>query len=173
MLTEISGDLLDVRNGIICHQVNYYGVMGGGVAAAIADKLLSAEQYAAYSDYCKQAGRTALGNVQFLVCAPGLVVANMFCQDEALARTGGDFCITDYDLMHACFKRVRDLAQVTGLTVYAPRNIGCGIAGGDWGTVRQIIQDVFGDSSVEMVIVSREAENGRAQELHSRDARPV
>lgn len=159
MLTEITGDLLSVRSGIICHQVNYYGVMGGGVAAAIADNILSAEQYAAYSLYCKQAGRTALGTVQFLGCAPGLVVANMFCQDEALARSGG-FCITDYELMRKCFTRVRNFAQIQNMTVYVPRNIGCGIAGGDWETVKQIMQDVFADSTVSAVIVSREAAHG-------------
>ena len=160
MLTEITGDLLTVRAGIICHQVNYYGVMGGGVAAAIADKILSAEQYAAYSMYCKQAGRTALGSVQFLGCAPGLVVANMFCQDEALAQRGGNLCITDYDLMYQCFKRVRNMAQIQKMRVYIPRNIGCGIAGGNWDTVKQIMEDVFGKGPVDAFIVGREVGDG-------------
>ena len=157
MLKEITGDLLNVSRGIICHQVNYYGVMGGGVAAAIADKILPNNQYGAYADYCKKNGRKTLGSVQYLGCAPGLIVANLFCQDEALAQPQtGNFCITDYQMMRKCFIGVRSMAQIQKLTVYIPRNIGCGIAGGDWGTVQQILQEIFGDSDVEVVIVARE-----------------
>lgn len=32
MLTELTGDILNVKDGIVCHQVNYFGVMGGGAA---------------------------------------------------------------------------------------------------------------------------------------------
>lgn len=156
MLTEITGDLVKVREGIICHQVNYYGVMGGGVAAAIADKILTKDQYMAYALYCKQAGRTALGTVQFLGCCPGLVVANLFCQDEELARVPGGICITDYEMMRKCFKRVNSMAQLQRMKVYIPRNIGCGIAAGDWAEVMGILHEVFDDSPVEAVIVARE-----------------
>lgn len=156
MLTEITGDLLNVKDGIICHQVNYYGVMGGGVAAAIAEHVLTAEQYAEYSDYCKKAGRTALGTVQFLGCSGGLIVANMFCQDDARARGGmTEDGITDYDAMRRCLVRVRSMATLQGKRVYFPRNMGCGIAGGSWDTVKYIIKDVFGGYPVEAYIVGR------------------
>ena len=48
MLTEQTGDILKITNGIICHQTNYHGTMGGGVAAGIAEKLLTPEQYKEY-----------------------------------------------------------------------------------------------------------------------------
>lgn len=153
MLRETIGNLLAVRNGIICHQVNYHGIMGAGIAAAIADTVLPAEQYATYVDYCKRAGRTALGTVQFLGAPHGLVVANLFCQDEALAHHAP--CITDYDLMRRCFVQVRNLAQIRKMTVYIPHKIGCGIACGDWETVQQILQDMFADSPVDTVIVRK------------------
>ena len=159
MVIEITGDLLKVKSGIICHQVNYYGVMGGGVAAAIADKILTAEQYAAYSNYCRQAGRTALGNVQLLGSVPGLVVANMFCQDEAKPQLDGKYDITDYEAMLNCFTRIRDLAEAHGMTVHIPHRIGCGIAGGDWNLVRQLIYSVFHEIPVDVFIVCREAAN--------------
>lgn len=131
--------------------------MGGGVAAAIAENILTDDQYRAYSDYCKHAGRTALGTVQFLGCSDGLIVANMFCQDEARARGGAsEGGITDYVAMRRCFVRVRVMAQLQDKRVYIPRNIGCGIAGGDWGAVRYIIQDAFEQSPVEALIVGRE-----------------
>lgn len=157
MLHEKYGDLLSVRKGILCHQVNYHGAMGGGVAAAIADQILTESEYASYVDYCRKRGRAALGSVQFMGTAP-LVVANMFCQDEILARsnTGNKFCITDYERMRECFERVRDMARVLGLPVYIPRNIGCGIAGGDWERVKQIIQEIFENNDrVTATIVAR------------------
>lgn len=156
MLTELTGDILNVKDGIICHQVNYFGVMGGGVAAAIAENILTEEQYRAYADFCKQAGRTALGTVQFLSCADRRIVANMFCQDDARARGGMvEGGITDYDAMRRCFVRVRSMAQLQGKRVFVPRNIGCGIAGGDWNTVKSIMQDVFGAFPVEAFILGR------------------
>lgn len=156
MLTEMTGDILNVKDGIICHQVNYFGVMGGGVAAAIAENILTEEQYQAYAGYCKQAGRTALGTVQFLGCSDGLIVANMFCQDDARARGGvAEGGITDYDAMRRCFVRVRSMAQVQGKRVYIPHNIGCGIAGGDWSTVKFIMEDAFKTYPVEAFILAR------------------
>ena len=154
MLTEITGDILNVKDGIICHQVNYFGVMGGGVAAAIAENILTEEQYKSYTDYCKQAGRTALGTVQFIKCADGLFVANMFCQDDARARGGkAEGGITDYDAMRRCLIRIRSTAQVHGKRVYFPHNLGCGIAGGDWATVKFIMEDTFKFYPVEAFIM--------------------
>lgn len=156
MLTEITGDILNVTNGIICHQVNYFGVMGGGVAAAIAENILTEEQYKSYTDYCKQAGRTALGTVQFIGGTGGLIVANMFCQDDARARGGmTEGGITDYDAMHRCLVRVRSVAQVHSKRVYFPHNLGCGIAGGDWATVKFIMEDTFKFYPVEAFILKR------------------
>ena len=156
MLTEMTGDILNVKDGIICHQVNYFGVMGGGVAAAIAENILTEEQYKSYADYCKQAGRTALGTVQFIGCADRLIVANMFCQDDARARGGmTEAGITDYDAMHKCFVRVRRMATLQGKRVYFPRNLGCGIAGGDWSTVKFIMEAAFKPSPEEAYIVGR------------------
>ena len=155
MLTEITGDILNVKNGIICHQVNYYGAMGAGIAAAIAERILTPEQYQTYTEYCNRAGRAALGTVQFLGCSDGLIVANMFCQDEALANALYG-TITDYDAMERCFTRVRGMARLQKKPVYIPHNIGCGIAGGDWKVVKGIIQIAFESyADVGGFIVSR------------------
>ena len=154
MLKEITGDLLTVKKGVICHQVNYHGVMGGGIAAAIAENILTEEQYAEYADYCRRLGRAALGTVQFLGLDTDLIVANMFCQDDARVAMG-EANITDYDTMRRCFIRVRSIAQVYGKRIYIPRNIGCGIAGGSWDVVREIIKDTLAMWPLEAYIVGR------------------
>lgn len=48
MVREITGDLLSCDADVICHQVNYYGVMGGGIAAAIRRRVLTDSQYSNY-----------------------------------------------------------------------------------------------------------------------------
>lgn len=40
MIKEIQSDLLTCGADIICHQVNFEGIMGGGVALSIRNKLL-------------------------------------------------------------------------------------------------------------------------------------
>lgn len=161
MIHEINGDLLDAKSGIICHQTNYHGVMGAGVARAIADKILTPQQYNAYVNYCWQAGRTALGTVQFLGNAPGLVVANIFSQDEAKPQHNGRCDITDYEAMFTALQRVRDLAEAHNMTVYIPHGMGCGIAGGDWNRVRGIIYSLFEESPVDVFIVEKKVSYGR------------
>lgn len=161
MIHEITGDLLDAKSGIICHQTNYHGIMGAGVARAIADKILTIPQYNAYVNYCWQAGRTALGTVQFLGTAPGLVVANIFSQDEAKPQLTGKYDITDYEAMFTALQRVRELAEAHNMTVHIPHGMGCGIAGGDWNRVRQIIYSVFSSSPVDVFIVKKDLAYGR------------
>ena len=41
MVHEMTGDLLSCDADYICHQTNFYGVMGAGVAASIHSKLTS------------------------------------------------------------------------------------------------------------------------------------
>lgn len=154
MVYEITGDALAFKDGVICHQTNYHGVMGAGIAAAIRQKLLTGKQYAAYCRLCRTTGRMLLGRVQYFDCPNGAVVANCFCQDEYLAQTA-DQTITHYGEMRRCLINVRDTAETYGKKVYIPYKIGCGIAGGDWKIVRFIIDDVFKESTVEAYIVRR------------------
>lgn len=161
MITEIKGDLLSVDADIICHQTNFYGVMGGGIALAIKNYALPSASFSAYQQHCKKRKSGLLGTVQYL---PGAnrngymcVVANLFCQGGSL-RHG---CVlTCYDHMRTCLETVErdvracnEVRNAPPMTVALPGYMGCGIAGGDWQTVRQIIEDVFGQSPVSLTIV--------------------
>lgn len=66
MVREIKGDLLKCDANVLCHQTNYYGVMGGGIALSIKNKVLTPMQYSAYQNYCYMRGEAALGTVQYL-----------------------------------------------------------------------------------------------------------
>lgn len=156
MIELISGDLTECKTDFICHQANYHGVMGAGVALAIKDKLLSPEAYAAYQNLCARKGAALLGTIQYLPCGRSSdgylgILFNLFCQDEVPTRSG---CFTRYDCMRKCLAKVDFLARKNGnRSVAIPENMGCGIAGGNWATVRQIVEDVFARSPVKLSIV--------------------
>lgn len=149
MIREVKGDLLAYDANIICHQTNYFGVMGGGIALAIYDKLLTRRQYAAYQKYCQLHGRGALGEVQFIPLNDGRYLANIFSQDDLSERD----VLTDYPAVQAALEKVERFAANKGFSVALPGYIGCGIAGGDWKVVGNIIKQVFGQSGVECAVV--------------------
>lgn len=151
MVSEISGDLLQVEVGIIGHQTNFYGVMGAGVALAIQRKLLTGYEYRKYENICRQTGRTLLGSVQILQANDGRYVANIFSQDDVI-KNG---TLTDYEALRKGLKFLNEYAATQGVSVALPAGIGCGIAGGDWRIVRGIIYEVFGESDVECIIVKK------------------
>lgn len=156
MIKEIKGDLLVQERGILCHQTNYMGVMGGGIAAAIWDKLLDDQCRYNYVNFCRKCGETALGYAQFLYVKEDLIVANCYSQN-GFSEMDADGSITNYEAMRECFIKVRDFALQQDLPfVYIPYGMGCGIAGGKWDRVRSIIEDVFSVSDVTATIVRLE-----------------
>lgn len=158
MIHNISGDaLIACKGGILCHQTNYFGVMGAGIAAAIKAKLLNRENYMSYVNVCKKWGRNNLGSVQFLDTPDGTVVANCFSQDDKINTypNGRISPITDYTAIRSCMGIVKIEAIRLNKPVYLPYKYGCGIAGGDWNKVSEIINDVFEDSTVDVYIVRR------------------
>lgn len=138
MIKEIIGDLIKDGRGILCHQVNYHGVMGGGIALTIQQKMLTEEQYRGYQEYCFLMGKSALGTV-YWIDSGGRKIANIFSQGDF--SKAGD--ITDYNAMETCFRAVGERAREHQIPVSIPGYIGCGIAGGDWGKVKEIINQIF------------------------------
>lgn len=145
MITERNGDILQSGADVICHQVNCRGVMGAGLAKQVKDQ--NPMVYAAYSDMCRQYGDNALGQVlyvpmdktRFLRIEEQRFIANCFAQ-AGYSRYGR---MTNYEALRTCLSAVRQFAQEYELTVAIPYKMGCGLAGGDWETVRGIIEDVF------------------------------
>ena len=155
MIKSIKGDLLQFEAGIICHQTNFYGVMGGGIAFAIHRDLLTKEQFEEYAEYCELHRRNSLGSVQFIRLNDGRYLANMFSQDDTgkYVPFFKKLVYTDYDAFRKCAYTIERFAKENNLSVAFPGYIGCGIAGGDWTTVSDILDDVFSGSTVECTIV--------------------
>jgi O-acetyl-ADP-ribose deacetylase (regulator of RNase III) len=152
MIEHIKGDLLSIADGYIIHGCNAQGVMGGGVAKLIKDKYPLA-----FKDYalCLQAKRTlnkpALGSNTYSIQGNNLVIVNAVTQEYY----GTDKRYTDYDAVRMCFADFMDEID-THPTVFedVPRVlnfplIGCGLGGGDWEVIEQIIEEEIDDSFIK------------------------
>jgi O-acetyl-ADP-ribose deacetylase (regulator of RNase III) len=129
----IKGNLLTIESGIICHQVNCKGVMGAGLAKSLREKYPVC--FTSYSKYCKE-GKFLLGMVQFVKVNPGLYICNMAGQNGY----GIGKRQTDYDALTVCLNKLHTKSIELGLTPYLPYKMGCGLAGGGWNVVGNLIR---------------------------------
>lgn len=138
----IDGDLFSTDAKYICHQVNCRGRMGSGVAKIVKSRFPEAfEQYIAACDK-----GAYLGLTQY-VKSGGKVIINMFAQDK-YGFDGARY--TDYDAFMKCLAEIKS-AIPSGRTIAMPYKIGCGLGGGDWETIYNMIDRVLGqDYTVEL-----------------------
>jgi O-acetyl-ADP-ribose deacetylase (regulator of RNase III) len=138
----IKGDLLSVDRGIIVHGCNSCGYFNAGVAKAIREKYPQA-----YQDYMLhyRRGNTNLGNIITTKIRDDLYIVSGITQNE-IGRIP-QRCYVSYEAIEAVFKQVNTLAKILNLPVNFPQ-IGAGLGGGDWNSIRNIIdttldQDIF------------------------------
>lgn len=133
----IKGNILDIKEGIICHQVNCMGVAGAGLAKQIRDKY---PQW--YNEYQSDAWGwqyKGLGNISTFEVSesPELIIVNMFAQ----LRYGRTKQHTDYNALRQCLEAVRMFYG--DRKVYLPYGVGAGLGGGLWQVISGIIEDVL------------------------------
>ncbi len=134
----IRGDILRSDTDIIVQQVNCQGVMGAGLAKQIASQY--PEVLSPYKKMCNMRDtQNLLGKVLICPTRAGVRIANIFGQD----RYGRDGCYTDYAALENGLVAVVRYASQKNLSVAIPHGIGCGLAGGDWTIVSEIINRVF------------------------------
>lgn len=147
----VHGDILEIKTGIICHQVNAKGVMGAGLA-----KHIRAKFPMAYTEYRKAYidGRLRLGFAQLVkVSKSNLYIANLCGQD----RYGYGKKFTDYAALQSALSTVQYWVDKwysdygIKLPIYIPFNMGCGLAGGKWKEVLSRIKT----TTPEAVIVRK------------------
>ena len=85
-----------------------------------------------------------LGKIQLIKTYDGKIVCNLFGQ----LNYGRNKVQTDYEAITICFDKIYKYAKLNNLTVAIPYNIGCGLAGGKWTRVLNIILKRFKDKSI-------------------------
>lgn len=153
MVRVKTGDLLNATEKIIGHQVNCCGA-AGGLAAAVFEKYHDAENdYYQVIDRVQSAGGVgyALLGTTMLTGQQrdGHIVANIFGQ----LYPGADY---RPDNLRDALEMLARCAKAGGWSVALPWRLSCGICGGDWTEVQQIIEETMKD--VECVIYRREGD---------------
>jgi len=149
MIKNIQGDLLDFPNGIdvIFHQANTEGVMGAGIAKQIKQKF----PYASVNDqqFALPFGRKRLGQFSFFEFMLAVeqtrqirekIIINLYGQ---MLKENSVFGIpTDYLALYAALSRACNwLSKKHESCVLGfPYGMGCGLGGGDWEIVEEIIR---------------------------------
>lgn len=134
---------------VIVHICNDLGKWGRGFVLAISRRYPEAER--AYRDW--YAGKTdlefGLGQVQFLLVAPNLWVANLIGQHGI--RSSRNAVPVRYDAIRKGLQCVGEFAREHHASVHMPR-IGCGLAGGTWEAIEPIIQDELIGSNLAVTV---------------------
>ena len=135
----ITGNILDIQEGIICHQVNCQRVAGAGLALQIRTKWPGW-----YKDFVSQSAN--LGAVHLWEAAPSLTIASLYAQVEY----GRGKIQTNYEALASCFSvlAIGALGSMKDTPIYIPYGIGCGLAGGDWNIVSGIIERTMPDAII-------------------------
>lgn len=138
MVQQITGNILDVQEGIIVHQVNCRGVMNSGLAKQIRNKY--PEVYVDYIHKYTQEG-WLLGDVLLTCLNNKLSIASCAGQDN-YGRSG---VFTDYSALRICLNK---LALFKQSKIYIPYQMGCEVGGGNWDKVRLIIEEFLPDAII-------------------------
>lgn len=144
-----NSNLLDIKEGIICHQVNCVGVMEAGIALQIKNKWPDIyKQYISLCKIFKNSPATLLGKVQDITINDKLVIANCFGQIYP-----GSGLMTCYEAWKLIIKHLLDIDHYFGeLSIHFPYMIGCGLAGGDWNVLYLILENGFKDHNVNVFL---------------------
>lgn len=129
--------ILDIKSGIIAHQVNCCNAIGAGVSKAIINKYPEVE--AAYHEYCSGKSKKELfGTYQMIQITPSLSIVNIFSQMNYGNSTKTGKVYTNMECLTNTLKKLADNHIET---VYVPDHIGCGLAGGDWDEFATIMEN--------------------------------
>ena len=157
------GNLFESGADFICHQVNCKGVMGAGIARQLRDK--HPEVYEYYHNYCEsnnacELSSRILGDV-LLYPTDQYTVVNIFGQDNY----GRDGLYTDYDAFRDALNGFKKYLldpenEVSpNAKIGFPLGIGCGLAGGDWSIISELIAE-FDRQVPQQIIIYKYRRNG-------------
>lgn len=160
-IKHIKGNLLDFPEGIniIAHCCNAQGVMGSGIALQIKE-----EYPAAYEVYRKsfEDKTLHLGSVTVATLSNGKKVANIVGQE----KYGGDGRFVDYEAIYVGLEILRDgmlRAKSDGrkLILGVPYKMGCDRAGGEWTILLAMLEKLFGNEDLQLVVVELPAKQSK------------
>lgn len=149
MIENRIGDLLRQKDlSAICHVCNCFHTFGSGIAKQIREQFPEAYEADLHT---KSRDRDKMGTFSFATIKNGVGCYNMYAQ----YRYGRERRHLEYPYFKHCLVAVRDDLKSrfgTYKLLGIPYKVGCVNAGGDWGTVLDIIKEIFEKDTVRLVI---------------------
>lgn len=151
-MQKLSGDILQIKRGIIVHGCNAQGAMGSGIAKAIRQ-----EYPDVFRDYIRlirsnQDKKQLLGKVAETWASEELCIASGITQ--LYYGRNPDIVYVDYSAVAEVFKHVSKTAVEKGLPVFFPL-IGCGLANGSASKIMSIIGEVVSPAVQKTLVLLR------------------
>jgi O-acetyl-ADP-ribose deacetylase (regulator of RNase III) len=153
----ISGDAIEVfknsKSAVLIHQVNCQGVMGSGIAKQIRDTYPN--HFDDYKECVDHFGSSEMfGEYFFTMIDSYHSVVGLFSQ----FNYGTGERHTNYAaFVNAITQLVNSDSDEVDYELIIPKYIGCGLGGGDWNIIEQILLDVEQLYDVEFTCVEYEA----------------
>lgn len=146
----VYGDVLKSDADIVIHQVNCQGIMGGGVALAVAKRYPNVKKE--YINYINNAdvssSKELLGNVLMVDTFDDKVIANVFGQDKIKRSFVSTEKHTVTDKLLQGIREVMEFAKQNNYSIAIPYEIGCVRGGGNWAEVEPLICEIFENQNV-------------------------
>ena len=133
---------------VIVHVCNDIGKWGRGFVLAVSRRWSEPERV--YKSAFKTGEAPRLGDVQFVPVVPGVTVANLIGQHGVASRHTSTPPVR-YDAIRQGLQAVAERATSAGASVHMPR-IGCGLAGGEWTLVEQIVESTLVRAGVPVFV---------------------
>lgn len=142
------GDIVKNNYTIFCHQVNCCHKMGSGLAKQI--RKAYPEVYKEYMNV----ENPMLGYILPVFTHDGRICINMFAQD-GYGKDGKQY--TNYEAFNNCLRAlfgfIADHHIKKDVTIAFPYGIGCGLGGGNWFVIRNMIRSFAEVVQQKVVIV--------------------
>ena len=151
MVTYHQGDLIKSSCNVICHQTNCMGAMGSGIAKTI--RALYPDSYKALRERFEK-GEAKLGEIDIVPVETEngslRFVINMYSQREYLPR---GIQHTDYEAFKSCLAMIKSFCHIKSIyKIGFPAKIGCGLAGGNWSVVKELIEEAFSEDGWDVEV---------------------
>jgi O-acetyl-ADP-ribose deacetylase (regulator of RNase III) len=134
---------------VIVHICNDIGAWGKGFVMALSRRWPAPE--AEYRKWHRGVKGFKLGNVRLVKVDDDLWVANMIAQ-KGIRRKKGNVPLR-YSALEKSLGKVAEFAEAHQAQVVMPK-IGCGLAGGKWERVREIVQTELVDKGIDVTVYS-------------------
>lgn len=149
--------IIEGKRSIIVHCVNTLGAWGAGFVVPLGKRYpQTKEYYHSFLNSYKGNRFELLGTINLVAdVAEDTDVVNLFGQERIypIMKDGKKIIPLNYDALRKGFSEIVSLYKTLdySFTIHMPK-IGCGLAGGDWNIVEQIIKDEFINKGIEVYV---------------------